>query len=464
VTAARCKFDRGLTFENSRIGGAFDVHHCEISARVNLSRVRFHEDARLSYVQLDDVDGFGAVAHKAFAITDSVVKGNARFALDGFTRRQHLFDPHPLHTLYKQYQGDVDAEALLTERSQYGVVHVDDLAMRFHGDASFANTYFEKFVGFEGVTFGEPGADTVANFYNAQLYGEAHFERATFHAIADFRTISGNEISFNVSRIERTWMLDDANVPGRLSLNEISFADDATLSFRGARLAFFGITMADIKRADGKSRLFYERCVGDGLHDVEDDRLTRARWDDEAEAARDEATARELAQRLCLDFAIGEFVVLRDSFTKRGMTDEADWAYWNLRHATNVRDRTYATSTAAAVGAWLQWAVFENAFGWGVHLRNLFGSSLLVILVFMVLFRVFCPRVVVDWDDHTMELRDLPGYALFVISLHSFLGRARDWKSKSSNKVWKVLYTSEMIIGIIVITFFIGAYARIILR
>jgi len=30
--------------------------------------------------------------------------------------------------------------------------------------------------------------------------------------------------------------------------------------------------------------------------------------------------------------------------------------------------------------------------------------------------------------------------------------------------VWKVLYTTEMIIGILLITFFIGAYARIILR
>jgi len=55
-------------------------------------------------------------------------------------------------------------------------------------------------------------------------------------------------------------------------------------------------------------------------------------------------------------------------------------------------------------------------------------------------------------------------HALAVVSIHSFLGKARDWRSKSSNRAWKFLYTAEMIIGIIVITFFIGAYARMVLR
>ncbi len=465
VTAARCKFDRGVTFENARFMDRVDIHHCEISARLNISRARFERPVSLAYVEIDDLDALGAEAAESFAVTDSVVRGNARFALDGFTRRLHLSNPHPLHTLYKQYQGDIDADALLTERSQYGVVHVNDLAVRFGGDASFANTYFEKFVGFEGVVFGSPGSDAVANFYNAQLYGEAHFERTKFYAVADFRTISGNELSFNGAHIARSWMLDDANVPGRLSMSEISFADDATFSFRGARLAYFGITMADILRGDdGESRLFYERCAKQGVSDLSDDRMLSARWDDETESERPEAAAMDRAARLCLDFSIAEFVVLRDSFTKRGMTQEADWAYWNLRHSTNLRERTYAPSAMSAAAAVVQWVFFEKAFGWGVRLENLFWSSLFVILVFMMLFRLLCPDVKLDWDDATLSLKELPPYALFVISLHSFLGRARDWKSKSSNKVWKVLYTTEMVIGILLITFFIGAYARIILR
>ena len=464
VTAARCRLDHGATFENARFDGVVDMHHCAIGTRLNLSRAHFGGAVRLAYVELDDVDALGAYAADSFTLKDSVVRGNARFALDGFTRREHLSDPGPLHTLYKQYQGDVDADTLLTESSQYGVVHVDDLSVHFGADTSFANTYFQKFVGFEGVTFGSSDTPTVASFYNAQLQGEAHFERTNFHAIGDFRTISGNELSFNGARFHRTWMLDDANVPGRLSLTDLTFGDQATLSFRGARLASFGITMDDVLQPNKDSRLFYERCVRTGSVELEDDRMLAARWDEAKEADRPKAQAQSHAERLCMDFAIAEFVVLRDSFTKRGMTQEADWAYWNLRHYTNLRDRTYAEGPLQSAAAWGQWLFFEKAFGWGVRLENLFWSSLLVILFYMLLFRTLCPSVLVDWDDATMPLKDLPRHALFVISLHSFLGRARDWKSKSSNKVWKVLYTTEMIIGILLITFFIGAYARIILR
>jgi hypothetical protein len=53
---------------------------------------------------------------------------------------------------------------------------------------------------------------------------------------------------------------------------------------------------------------------------------------------------------------------------------------------------------------------------------------------------------------------------MFIVSFHIFLGRARDWKSKVSPRAYKFLYTAEMIIGIIIITFFIGAYTRLVLR
>lgn len=460
VRAARCKLAHGATFEDTTFT-EIDIHHCSIGTRLNLSRADIRGDARFAFVELDDLDVLGAHAQGGFALVDSVVRGNAKFALDGFTRRQHLDDPHPLHVLYKQYQGDVDADTLLTDRSQYGVTHVDDLVVRFDGDVSFANTYFEKFVGFEGVTFGS-SSDQLATFYNTQLYGEAHFERTTFRAKADFRTISGNELSFNRARFETSWMLDDANVTGRLSMSGATFADDADISFYGARFAHFGVSMGDL--IDGpRGRQFYERCARDGGA-VEDERLLDARWDEDAEAMRPASDAEQRAQRLCLDYAIGEFVVLRDSFTKRGMTQEADWAYWNLRHNSNLHTRHYGETAVRRALAAAEWVVFEKAFGWGVRLHNLFFTSLFVIFIYMVLFRLLCPRVLLDWDDSTVPLEELPGHALFVISLHSFLGRTRDWKSKSSNKVWKALYTTEMLIGILLITFFIGAYARIILR
>ena len=65
-------------------------------------------------------------------------------------RRQHRLDPTPLHRLYKQYQGDIDADQDLTQGNQYGVLHVDDLSASFKKDVVFANTIFQKFVSFEG--------------------------------------------------------------------------------------------------------------------------------------------------------------------------------------------------------------------------------------------------------------------------------------------------------------------------
>lgn len=464
VVAARCTLEHGATFENALFGDRVEAHHCRMGGRLNLSRARFVGDARLAHLELDDVDFFGAHAAGDLALSDSVVGGNARFALDGLNRRLHLDDVHPLHRLYKQYQGDVDSDEELTTRSQYGVTHVDDLTARFAANTSFANTIFEKFVGFEGVQFGTNGDGHLASFYNAQMYGEAHFERARFHAVADFRTISGNELSFNDAEIEKTWMLDDANVPGRLSLSNMIFARNSTLSFYGARLAFFGVSREQLIDGDDSTRLFYERCAAADEPPIDDPRLLRARWDAESQKMRTDAEeVRRLAHELCLTHSIGEFVVLRDSFTKRGMTEPADWAYWNLRHYTNQRHREQARGLEH-LGAWLEWVVFEKAFGWGVHLGNLFWSSLVVILLYMLLIRLFCGSMVVEWDDEMTPVKGLPTYVLFVISLHSFLGRARDWKSRTSNKVWKLLYTTEMILGIIIITFFIGAYARIILR
>lgn len=461
VEASKCELGRGGTFEDAVFLGPVALRDCRVGHRLNFSRARFYEPVSIKTVQVDDILFLGSHFRADAVFSDSVVNGNARFALDGHNRLLHLEDVTPLHPLYKHYQGDVDADELLTNSAQYGVVHVDDLTTRFDADVSFANTIFEKFVGFERVTFGSNAAENHAGFYNSQFYGEAHFEHAHFQASADFRTISGNEISFNGARFEGTWMLDDANVPGRLSVNDLEFRDDATLSFYGARLAHFGILTQDLTRDDG-SRLYYERCL-DGAVDVDDPRLLAARWDLQTESARAPDAIESNVREICLDRVIGEFVVLRDSFTSRGMTEDADWAYWKLRHYTNFRDRQEATGLGVVV-AWSQWLVFEKAFGWGVHLINLFWTSLVVIIIFMILMRVLCGTMVVEWDDEPLALKDMPFYALFVISLHSFLGRARDWKSRSSNKVWKVLYTSEMIIGILLITFFIGAYARIILR
>jgi uncharacterized protein YjbI with pentapeptide repeats len=465
----RAELLRGATLEGARLGGPVSLQHARVSDRLNFSRVRFAQGVRLSQVQATDLDFLGAEVSGAADFSDAVFSGSVRFSPDGLTRRLHLRDAAPLHKLYKQYQGDDDAAQDLTSGSYYGVTHVDDLITHLSGEVSFANTIFEKFVNFEGVRFGVPGARGVANFYNTQFYGEAHFERTRFYATADFRTIFGNEVSFNEADFYQDLLLDDANVPGRLSFSGADLHEAARLSFYGARVDALGLSFRQLREGgQGAHRLFYERCaVAEDYEEAlwEDPRLLEARWDAEREVeVRDPAARAARARSLCMERAVGEFVALKDSFGKRGMGEETDWAYWHLRHYKNLRSRSEAATPWEAAPGWLEWLVSEKGFGWGVRLPNLLGTGLVVVLLFVALLRLLCGEMLLDWDNETVRFKDLPRYGMLMVSLHLFLGRARDWKIKTSPISFKFLYTLEIISGIILITFFIGAYTRLVLR
>lgn len=466
----RCELLRGATFEDASFAENATMRQCRVYDRLNFSRSRFSKGLVFSQVQATNLDFLGTTVGGDADFSDSVFSGNVRFALDGLTRRLNLKNPDPLHKLYKQYQGDDDAEQDLTSKSQYGVTHVNDLTGRFEGDVSFANAIFEKFVNFEGVSFGKEGAGQEASFYNAQFYGEAHFERTRFYADADFRTIFGNEVSFNNARLYEDFLLDDANIPGRLTLSGTTMVGDARISFYGAQIVAFGVTFKQLLDDAKKHRLFYEQCwlskESTGLQPYLDDpRLLDARWDAVNERTiENKAEIEKRALEICADRAIAEFVGLKKSFSKRGMSAENDWAYWHLRHYKNRRGLWFAESMIDKGRFVGEMVLFEMGFGWGVRLTNLLGTAFVVVLFFMVLLRILCGDMLVDWDNETIKFRDLPWYVMFIVSFHSFLGRARDWKSKSSPFAWKLIYTLEIIVGIILITFFIGAYTRMVLR
>jgi hypothetical protein len=466
------QFAQGVTFENARFDGDVTFRRCSIDSQLNLSRIVTAGRFLFSRNEVKDLWMYGGEVMGDATFDNNVVQGGARFALDELTRRDHLDDVTPLHKLYKLYQGDDDAEEDLTKKSQYGVTHVDDLLSRFHGDVSFANTAFKEYVGFERVSFGSVRT-SLANFYNTQFGGEAHFERARFFGTADFRTVGGEELSFNQARFESHWLLDDANVPGRLSTNETELAGDATLSIAGADVAAFGIDNRQLLRdvdqpwdQDGH-RLFYQRCVlalargRDAAAFLLDPRLADAHWDGDRRL-EDEAVVKRRAQELCVGRTIDEFTRLRDAFARRSMTDEADWAYWHLKH--HINHRRASESTPGMIIAFGERWVFEKAFGWGVLLANLLATSLVVILVFAVVLRLTCGHMELVWDGEPTLYRDLSAFALLVISMHGFLGGfgVADEFVKNSSSAFKALYTAEIVVGIIVITFFIGAYTRLV--
>jgi hypothetical protein len=470
-------FHHGVTFENARFNGNVTFRRCKVDDQMNFSRIVTTGNFTFQRNEAKDLLMYGGEVKGDAHFDNCVLNGRTRFALDELTRRDHLEDVNPLHKLYKLYQGDDDAEEDLTTKAQYGVTHVDDLVSRFHGTVSFANTYFTQFVGFERVQFGQEGQPSSANFYNAQFGGEAHFERARFYGFADFRTVAGKELSFNQARFYTDWLMDDANVPGRLSTTEVEMVDGALLSLAGADIRSFGIGSGQLLDDRDKvwevegHNLFYERCMDDFKHRrdttryLDDPRLTDARWD--ASGERELTDSDEIARRtelLCISRTIDEFTRLRDSFSTRSMSDEDDWAYWHLKHYTNHR-KSVEGGVLGKVGAFVERVIFEKAFGWGVLLINLLATAAVVVVIFAVLKRVLCGDMEVDWDGQPTQFRRLSVYAILVISMHSFLGGFGNSEHLVTNSTatYKYLFTAEIMIGIIVITFFIGAYTRLVL-
>ncbi len=468
------KFHHGINFENARFDGDVTIRRTAVKAPTNFSRAKAQGNFLFSRNEIEDLIAYGLEVMKDTTFEDNVVNGRSAFALDALTYRVHLADPSPLHKRYKLYQGDDDAEEDLTRRSQYGVMHVRDFISRFHGTTSFANSYFNELVSFERVRFGTNPEDTVS-FYNTQFGGEAHFERAEFMGMADFRTIGGRELSFNHAQFHRDWMLDDANVPGRLATTDTKMLGDAALSLAGADIRSFGVDFGQLLRdvddvwPVDRHRLFYEHCVESIRRDpssvtkfLDDPRLRDAKWDDQGlYRVTDPAKVQSRGRELCINRAVDEFTRLRYSFDGRSMSDEADWAYWHLKHYINHR-RYAGGGWPEKLSAVTERVLFEKAFGWGVLLENLMATSIVVIMIFAVLLRLFCGEMEVQWDEVPTRYKDLPLVALIIISMHGFMGGFGNAEALVTNSTtpYKLLFTAEIVVGIIVITFFIGAYTR----
>ena len=117
---------------------------------------------------------------------------------------------------------------------------------------------------------------------------------------------------------------------------------------------------------------------------------------------------------MCINRAIGEFTLLRDSFSSRSMLDESDWVYWHLKHYRNHRTNRYASNILVKAASFLNWIIFEKAFGWGVLLHNLLITLLVTVVLFVFLHYWLCGDMVVIWDGERYQYRDLPIMAMLL--------------------------------------------------
>lgn len=449
----KCEWRKGATFEDSRFGGPASLETTRIDGRLNMSRVVFEDTLSVKEVHTQGLDMVGTTFRGNASFVDARFDGKVRFSLDDVTRAQHLTDTSALLPLYRDYQGDEDADEPLTTTSSYGVESVDDLIAQVEQSISFANTTFTGYAVFERVTFGTPGADHIAQFYNTQFLGESHFERATWYAAADFTTIFGNEIAFNESVFHDTLILDDANVPGRVILTDAVFEGDADWSWYAAEVRTFQVYDDQLTGDDGH-RLFYEKCAlddGDWRDDIRVQRMTRGRELSDAEI-----------RTICYDAVIDEFVGLKDSFGERAMIDAEDDAYWWTRHHETMGRMKFG-SPLDRVMAVADIVLFEWCFGWGVELGNLFMCTLLVTGLFAWIYRRFCPDTMLMYHGRDIAIRDVSFAALFFVSFQSLLAINTGWDFGEDDHRFRYLNSIQTLIGFIILTFFVGAYTRMIL-
>jgi uncharacterized protein YjbI with pentapeptide repeats len=452
ATFEKCEWFKGATFEDSRFDGPVSLATSMVHGRLNMSRVVFYDDLSVKEVKTLGLDMVGTVFKGNASFTDAHFDGKVRFSLDDVTRARHLQDPRPLLALYRDYQGDEDADEPLTTSSSYGVEGVDDLVARVEQDISFANTVFTGYAVFERVTFGQEGQKGRAQFYNTQFLGESHFERTTFHAAADFTTIFGNEVAFNEALFNDTLILDDANVPGRITMTDARFAPGADWSFYGAEIRTFQVADSHVTDDEGDHLLFYEKCA-----------LDRGEWRDDMRIERlpDDLTDTEI-RALCYESVIDEFVGLKDSFGDRAMIDSEDDAYWWGRHHETMYRLRHgdAWDRVASVS---NLVLFELTFGWGVRLGNLGIASLFITTLFAVLYRVFCADTVLAYDGEDIRVRDVSFAGLWFVSLQSLLAINTGWDFGDDDHRFRYLNTAETLVGFVILTFFVGAYTRMIL-
>jgi hypothetical protein len=450
-----CEWTHGATFEDSSFAGPVTFDKSRMGGRLNMSRTRVKDRLALREMELGGMDFIGAILEGDTEFIDVHFKGKVRFSLDDVTRAQFLSDPTPLLALYRDYQGDKDRETPLTAQSSYGVTHVDDLIAQVRGNISFNNSVFTGFCIFDRVPFGVEGTPTVAQFYNTQFLGETHFERTEWWSRADLTTIYANELALNEATFHDTLILDDANIAGRATLTDAVFTDGATLSFYGSEIANFQIDRDQVEDEHHEHRLFYEQCARGTREPKDDVRIVRA--------LRGAAYDEDAVRNLCYERLEDEFIGLKESFGDRAMTRDEDWAYWWIRHHGIVQDREYG-----GVGGFLYWLVnwpiMELAFGWGVRLRNLALTGAFFCLFFAVIYRVFCPDTFVQYNGHDVQIKSIPWHGVLYISLQSFGGFNTGWDfGDDAQSRFRYINTIQTFVGLIVLTFFVGAYTRMIL-
>ena len=392
---------------------------------------------------------------------------------------------------------------------------------KFNKRVDFTNSSFKGTAIFDRCLF-----NNVATFYNTQFYAETHFDFAIFKNIANFTTcFCDTEITFNNAIFENALILDDSIINYRANFINSEFVDGkSSISFDNAVIGFFNIKRHQIEEEDKKMELnkwdfmivpfifkFLRYVLGfakrskiyhEGIllghrkinKHIFKRRIAKKEFNSDVEEIMSskeiesplkqllEQKRRRIKKENCSDKTdfkkdkiylcknlIDNYLILKNSYRRRGLHADEDWAYYNLMKyksrleifENNKRNGFFKLNNIYTLFKIL---IFEKIFGWGVKVSHIFLSSIFVILLMTFTF----PFLHGEWKNslfvETKLSSDMGIFHSFWFSIQNFIGFFMGSYAPKSSGDLLIASSIETFVGSILLLFMIFLYIRKLMR
>lgn len=159
-----------------------------------------------------------------------------------------------------------------------------------------------------------------------------------------------------------------------------------------------------------------------------------------------------------------QYHVLRHIWGSNGELKEEDIAYYTWMHHKNIAEM-HEGSVLNKLKAWIKYLLYEKIFGWGVRLPRIVLSTFILTVIFGVIYWIIFqldPELYIHWDTKELHTPNLLISWVFAVQT-TFSAGLGDWAPIGSG-VAKIPMTINAVLGILFVTFLIGAYGRKMLR
>ena len=297
-------------------------------------------------------------------------------------------------------------------------------AALFEGCADFTNARFHKRSVFEEVAFSQS-----ATFANAYFGEQADFIDVCFHGPVSFNSVYCNQELSAVHASFKEVTFDYANINRRLDLSE---AKIDSISFYKAALDLIVIESYQVKR----------KLLNEHPNHLEYNRVKE------------------------------EYLILKESFQKRGLTEEEDWAYWKFRQMKRKDSSQRALAILSGknkegnrLGAFfkLLWNFFERisidrGSGYGTKPLHITLVAFSVILLFAYIYSTFS-------QEFLIQQKSPFGFAQAVyFSFATFTTMGVGDIQPILDSFMTYIVSTEAFLGLFIMTLFVGTYTRKIIR